>query len=257
MIHARAGPATPAGPRHPHGVHQPDQLLVSASCPGVSRVARFRPRPSQTVWSLVVSPPRDRPSACWRLAWIGVFPFSWHQRRADGPAPPWSRSARASPAHRPHPPGSASRPRSWPRSHRFASARTLVDRLPWPVALGQVPPGHPAAHRNTMPLRTCRWSRQRPPRCGVIAGSKGASRSHSSSVISNRRFTASFYRTTRTPTQTHQRSEQRALAVRRPIRPRPPRGRVPGGRRLGRAVSPGSCGHDLTRHLRDERLAPS
>ena len=28
-----------------------------------------------------------------------------------------------------------------------------------------------------------------------------------------------------------------------------------GGRRLGRAVSPGSCGHDLTRHLRDQRLA--
>src|SRR6266545_4202005 len=45
-----------------------------------------------------------------------------------------------------------------------------------------------------MPLRTWRWSRQRPPRRGVVAGSSGASRSHSSSVISNRRFMASFYR---------------------------------------------------------------
>jgi hypothetical protein len=44
-----------------------------------------------------------------------------------------------------------------------------------------------------MPLRICRWSRQRPPRLGVVDGSSGASCSHSSSVISNRLFTASFY----------------------------------------------------------------
>jgi hypothetical protein len=46
-----------------------------------------------------------------------------------------------------------------------------------------------------MPLNTCRWSRQRPPRLGLVEGSSGASRSHSSSVISNRLFTVGFYPT--------------------------------------------------------------
>ena len=64
-----------------------------------------------------------------------------------------------------------------------------------------------------MPLRTWRWSRHRPPRRGVIAGSKGASRSHSSSVISNRRFTAGFYRTTCAQSKPTQRSEKHALAA--------------------------------------------
>src|SRR5512132_4158812 len=62
-----------------------------------------------------------------------------------------------------------------------------------------------------MPLRICRWSRQRPPRLGVADGSSGASRSHSSSVISNRLFTASFYRTTCVQPKLNHRSEKQAL----------------------------------------------
>jgi hypothetical protein len=64
-----------------------------------------------------------------------------------------------------------------------------------------------------MPLRTWRWSRQRPPRRGVIAGSKGASRAHSSSVSSNRLFTAGFYRISRAPPKPTHRSEKHALAA--------------------------------------------
>src|SRR4029453_14352543 len=62
-----------------------------------------------------------------------------------------------------------------------------------------------------MPLRTWRWSRQRPPRREVIAGSKGASRSHSWSVISNRRFTTGFYRTSCPRPKPTQPSEKHAL----------------------------------------------
>ena len=119
---ARAGPSTRAD--HPYLVHQPDQLQRVGVLARVRRVARLRPRPSQMVWSLVVSPPRERPSACWRLAWIGAFPFSWRRRRAGGPGPRWSRSGRPSPAGRLHPPGRARLPRPWPRSRRSASART-------------------------------------------------------------------------------------------------------------------------------------
>src|SRR5215217_3988103 len=36
------------------------------------------------VCSLVVSPPRDRPSACWRLAWIESSPLCGPRRRAGG-----------------------------------------------------------------------------------------------------------------------------------------------------------------------------
>src|SRR5215217_3844804 len=64
-----------------------------------------------------------------------------------------------------------------------------------------------------MPLRTWRWSRQRPPRLGVMAGSRGASRSHSSSVISNRRFTTGFYRITSTRHKPIYRSEKHALVL--------------------------------------------
>jgi hypothetical protein len=106
-------------------------------------VARLRPRPSQTVWSLVVSPPRDRPSACWRLAWIGGSPPCERRRHAGGPGPRWSRPGQPSPTPRRHPPGCARPPRCGPRSHRLPAREPLVDRLPGPIARRQVPPGHP------------------------------------------------------------------------------------------------------------------
>jgi hypothetical protein len=51
---------------------------------------------------------------------------------------------------------------------------------------------------------------QLPPRRGVIAGSKGASPAHSSSVSSNPRFTAGFYRINRAPPKPTHRSEKHA-----------------------------------------------
>ena len=62
-----------------------------------------------------------------------------------------------------------------------------------PYRSGRSRQGTPLRTRNKIPLRTWRWSRQRPPRLDLDDGSSAASRSHSSSVISTRRFTASFY----------------------------------------------------------------
>jgi hypothetical protein len=124
----------------------PTSWVVSASCPGVSRVARSRPRPSQIVWSLVVSPPRDRPNACWRHAWIDAIPPCGHRRRAGGPGPRWSRSGRPSPAPRPHPPGCATPPRCGPRCHRSAGARTAYRPSPRAHSARADPATAPAAH---------------------------------------------------------------------------------------------------------------
>jgi hypothetical protein len=85
VIGTRAGPTPPTRAATRTWSTSPTSWVVSASCPGVRQVARLRPRPSQMVWTLVVSPPRDRPRACCRLAWIEPSPFSWPQRRAGGP----------------------------------------------------------------------------------------------------------------------------------------------------------------------------
>ena len=67
--------------------------------------------------------------------------------------------------------------------------------------------------------RTRRRSRQRPPRVGVIAGSSGRSRSDSSSVISYRRSTPSFYRDpTPGPNSTSRPIREQTLAEPQPVR---------------------------------------
>jgi hypothetical protein len=80
---ARPAPASRAG--HPHGIDQPDQLAGVGVLAGVRRLARLRPWPSQMVRTLVVSPPRERPSAWARLAWIDGSPLCGPRRRAGGP----------------------------------------------------------------------------------------------------------------------------------------------------------------------------
>ena len=193
----------------------PTSWRVSASWPGVTRVARLRPRPSQMVGSLVVSPPRDRPSACWRLAWIGGSPRCGLQRRAGGPGPRWRRSGRPSPAPQPHRPGRARPPRCGPRCRRFASARTACRPSPRAIALGQVPPGHPAPHpeHNAMkdlavippaptPPGCHRWQQGRQPSPFVVGDLK--SPVHGGLLPERRR-----------PAQLPNRSEKHALAARR------------------------------------------
>jgi hypothetical protein len=138
----------------------PTSWVVSASCPGVSRVARLRPRPSQMVCSLVVSPPRDRPSACCRVAWIGEIPLFWRRRRAGG-LPGSRRSPFAGPGgvlvsaddagvDLGVPVQLAGRVGlgvqggldPGPGPVGLPAGEPLVDRLPGTIALGQVPPRH-------------------------------------------------------------------------------------------------------------------
>src|SRR4029453_11888181 len=149
MIWSHPGPATAAGPGHPHLVDQPDQLAGDGVLPGVSRVARFRPRPSQTLWTLVVSPPRDRPSAWARLAWIEGSPPSGRRRRAGAPGPRSSRSGRPSPPSPPHPPECAGWPGCGPRSRRSASARTACTPSPTARTARADPPTAPPSAPGT------------------------------------------------------------------------------------------------------------
>ena len=146
MIRSRAGPPHRLGRATRTWSTSPTNWAVSASCPGVSRVARLRPRPSQTVWSLVVSPPRDRPSACCRLAWIAESPLCGHQRRAGGLGPRWSRPGRPSPAPQQHRPSVQAGLDACPGAVGLPAREPLVDRLPGPVPAGDIPlqktPGH-------------------------------------------------------------------------------------------------------------------
>jgi hypothetical protein len=126
LRHPGARPAASTRAGHPHGVHQPDQL------DGVGVLARGQPGGQVAAATITDGvelgrqPPRDRPSACCRLAWIEPSPLCGRRRRAGGRAPRWSRSGRPSPAPQHRRPGCARPPRSVPRSHRFASVQLHV-----------------------------------------------------------------------------------------------------------------------------------
>jgi hypothetical protein len=76
---------------------------ASPAWPAVTVRARGRAWPSAARWILVLSPPRERPSA-WS---VGTFrpsaPFSVLRRRAGGPGRRWSRTTRSSRCRRRHP----------------------------------------------------------------------------------------------------------------------------------------------------------
>src|SRR5512142_1986726 len=57
----RGRPTPPAGTRI--AASSPGSCGLSPACPGVSSTASGRPRPSTARWSLLLSPPRDRPRA--------------------------------------------------------------------------------------------------------------------------------------------------------------------------------------------------
>jgi hypothetical protein len=147
------------------------------------------------VWSLVVTPPRETVRAlAAALRGLGPAPFAGPGGVLVGPdhagvdlgvPVQLPGTVGLGPQRGLDPcPGAIGLPAREPLGHG----------LPGPYRSGRSRHGTPLRTRNKLPLRTWRWSRQRPPRLGVIAGSKGASRSHSWSVISNRRFTAGFYR---------------------------------------------------------------
>jgi hypothetical protein len=97
-------------------------------------------------------PARDRPSACCRFAWIDASPLCGPQQRAGGRGPRWSQSGRPSPAPQHRRPGYAARPRSAPRCHRSASARTACTRSP----RGRTARAGPATARRYGPGTGCR-----------------------------------------------------------------------------------------------------
>lgn len=74
----------------------------------------------------------------------------------------------------------------------------LVDRLPRPIALRQISPGDPGPDAEQDAVEGLAVIPPAATPLGVMAGSSGASRPHSWSVSSNRRFTAGFYRITGT-----------------------------------------------------------
>jgi hypothetical protein len=125
VIRSLVGSAAPIRPGHPQRIDQPNQLAGVSVLPRSQPVARFRPRPSQLVCSFVVSRPRDRPSACWRLAQIDGSPpcgpggvlspgmtleSSWAAQSGSPAASPWVRRASGPGEGRPTASGGSAQP---------------------------------------------------------------------------------------------------------------------------------------------------
>src|SRR6266496_3763293 len=130
--------------------------VLSCRWPAVRRTARGRPRPSAARWSLVVIPPRLRPSA----SSAGVTSPFFRRRRRLGLRGCVARSRRvlmspdAGPVDRDH------RPDDFPDGLRFAlegledqfpdalpapAEQAVVAGLPFSIPLRHVPPGGPGA----------------------------------------------------------------------------------------------------------------
>jgi hypothetical protein len=153
-------------------------------------------------------PPGDRPSACWRLAWIAGNPYG-RRRRAGGPGPPWSRSGRPSPTPQHRQPGTQRGLDRGPGPIGLPARKPLVDHLPRPIALGKsrhAPRYGPGTGCRSTPgvipptpslrgVNRCQQRRQlRPLLVGVESSLHGRLLPHHLH-----------------PTQTHQRSEKHAL----------------------------------------------
>lgn len=129
--------------------------VESLTLPGVTTTARGRPRPSQARWTLVVSPPRDRPSAWPAVAHAGssssspdAAPFCGLRRRAGGLGWSWSRPKPSISRFRRDRPGPGPAPAGGPRCRPPPSGRTAHR----PSAMAHsVPAGHAMAHRSVTP----------------------------------------------------------------------------------------------------------
>ena len=85
VVGALAGPPTAAGPWHTDAVQNRLQLGGLMALARVTTMLNTRPRPSAARWTLVVSPPRERPSA-WSGSAAAPLCAAWRRPRAGGPA---------------------------------------------------------------------------------------------------------------------------------------------------------------------------
>jgi hypothetical protein len=102
-------------PRPPRGTRTASRTtsktVESLTLPGVRTTDSGRPRPSTARWTLVVSPPRDRPRACRAAGRRGSSsspvssppgsPFCGRRQHAGGPGYRWSPPTPSTPQHRP------------------------------------------------------------------------------------------------------------------------------------------------------------
>src|SRR5215217_5042137 len=174
----------------------PINRRVSASWPGVRRVTRLRPRPSQMVWSLVVSPPVTVPAPAGGLPGSAGAPVT-----GAGGVLVGADDAGVNlgvPVQLPSPIGLGPQGGldAGPGAVGLPAHEPLVDRLPRPRPLGQIPPRDPGAGPEHDAVEDRAVIPPTPTPLGRHRWQQGASRSHSSSVSSNRRFTPGFYRIT-------------------------------------------------------------
>lgn len=116
-------------------------MVQSAVFPVLSTIDRGSPRPSTAMWTLVVSPPRDRPSASRRATAAGSSdssppsaPFCGRPQHADAPGRLWSRSRPSTPRRPPRRYGPGPPATAWPRCRlsptgRSADRRSAMGRI--------------------------------------------------------------------------------------------------------------------------------
>ena len=130
--------------------------MAGSTCARLCPVARPVLCPSQIVRNLVVGPrPVTAPAPAGGLPGSRGTPTGG-RRRAGGPGPPWSRSGRPSPTPQHRQPGTQRGLDRGPGPIGLPARKPLVDHLPRPIALGQVPPCAPVRTRNRMPFNTWR-----------------------------------------------------------------------------------------------------
>jgi hypothetical protein len=159
----RRGRPTPArGTRTAAGTAS--KAVESLTLPGVTRTARGRPRPSQARWTLVVSPPRDRPSvwsAAARAGSSSSSPAPAPFLRA--PAACWWARLIVESTETVHPTAPTESSRTWSPSSRRAQVPSASQRAnrSWtvchgPKRSGRSRHGTPVRNRHNTPLTTCR-----------------------------------------------------------------------------------------------------
>lgn len=161
-------------------------MVQSAVLPLLSTIGTERPRPSTARWTLVVSPPLDRPSASRHTTAAkssnsppASSSFCGHQRRAGRRGHPWSRSRRSTPRCPPRHRGPGLPPGVRPDTILLPPGETPVDGLPGPVT-------ETVDHATAHPSATARAPRS-PPGGGPGRGGLHRHASAATSLFATRR----------------------------------------------------------------------